>query len=97
MQIGERDGRNGSLCVEQAAGGDSGVGVNTPLPVATPRNKLQQTQTRSTQHLHSISQLSTSLKDQSSKNMFQRNTIFYQTHILQPGHILQVQLNMPFF
>jgi hypothetical protein len=53
-----------------------------PLPVATPRNKLQQTQARSTQHLHSISQLSTSLKDQSSKNTFQRNTIFYQTHIL---------------
>jgi hypothetical protein len=49
------------------------------------------------EHLYSISQLSTSLKDQSSKNMFQRNTIFYQTHILQSGHILQVQMNTPFF
>jgi hypothetical protein len=37
------------------------------------------------------------LKNQSSKNMFQRNTIFYQMHILQPRHILQVQLNTPFF
>jgi hypothetical protein len=36
------------------------------------------------EHLCSISQLSTSLKDQSSKSMFRRNTIFYQMHILQP-------------